>query len=491
MKLRPHLPRAQLHADLQRVEQLGDVVVGDRHPLRHTGGARGVDQVGEVIGGRRRQRGAGLGANTGILDIDHGQGAPVEPVGQRGGGDRGDRGRVGQHELQPRIGDRRVDRQVSRPGLEHRQHRHDRLSAARRQQRHTTPRARAMAGQQMRQPVSGSLQLAIGHRAALKAHRHRLGGARHLRGPHQRNRHRRGCGPGQHRPVTDLIEAGVLTGIEHIDRREPPGGIGGHRRQHLLQPLDQRLDAGRIKHLGVVFDTKTQLSPRPGDHRQRIVGGIAAGDIGDGQPVGARQRGGVDRIVLIHAKGVEQLFVTGDAVDLGKRQVLVLEGVVVGALQLAQQLGGGGCRRDGCPYRHRVNEQAHHRFRAGHLVWPTRDHRAEDDIVLAGQTAQQPREGAVQHDADRGVTRAGQLAYGLGELFGQPTRDHALPPCPQRAQRGHQGRGVKTGEQLPPGHVGGLQIPVSQPGNKPAMRDRRCQPLVVIAGKHLPQQDRE
>ena len=69
-----------------------------------------------------------------------------------------------------------------------------------------------------------------------------------------------------------------------------------------------------------------------------------AGDLGDGQLVGARQRGGVDRIVLVHEQGVEQLFVTGGAVDLGKRQVLVLEGVVVGALQLAEQIGGGGRR---------------------------------------------------------------------------------------------------------------------------------------------------
>ena len=52
--------RRQLQAGVQRVEQLGDVAVGDRHPLGHTGGARGVDDVGDVIGGRRRQSRAGL-----------------------------------------------------------------------------------------------------------------------------------------------------------------------------------------------------------------------------------------------------------------------------------------------------------------------------------------------------------------------------------------------------------------------------------------------
>ena len=98
------------------------------------------------------------------------------------------------------------------------------------------------------------------------------------------------------------------------------------------------------------------------------------------------------------------MVVAGDAVNFGKRQVLVLEGVVVGALQLVEQVGDGGCRRDGRPHRHRVDQQAHHRFRAGHLGGPPRDRGAEGDIMLAGQPAQQLRPGALQHDVDGGVT---------------------------------------------------------------------------------------
>ena len=58
----------------------------------------------------------------------------------------------------------------------------------------------------------------------------------------------------------------------------------------------------------------------------------------------AQQRAGVDRVVFVHENRVEQLFLTGDAVDLAERQVLVLKGVVVGALQLIEQIGGGGGR---------------------------------------------------------------------------------------------------------------------------------------------------
>ena len=61
-------------------------------------------------------------------------------------------------------------------------------------------------------------------------------------------------------------------------------------------------------------------------------------------PSSPDSRGGVDRVVLVDEQGVEQLVVAGDAVDLAERQVLVLEGVVVGALQLLEQVGGGGGR---------------------------------------------------------------------------------------------------------------------------------------------------
>ena len=48
----------------------------------------------------------------------------------------------------------------------------------------------------------------------------------------------------------------------------------------------------------------------------------------------AQQRARVDRVVLVDEKGVEQLVVACDAMNLAERQVLVLEGVVVDTLQL-------------------------------------------------------------------------------------------------------------------------------------------------------------
>ena len=174
-----------------------------------------------------------------------------------------------------------------------------------------------------------------------------------------------------------------------------------------------------------------------------------------------------------------------------KRQVLVLECVVVGVVQLVEQVGGGGCRGDGRPHRHRVDQQAHHRFRAGHVGWPARDRDAEGDIVVAGQPAQQLRAGALQHGIDGGVVRARQFAKGPRGLVRQPNRFNASPPQPQPARRADQGRGVKAGEHLAPRRVGGIKVPTGQPGNKFAIRRGRGQPLPVIAGNNFPQQDRQ
>ena len=104
---------------------------------------------------------------------------------------RGHRRGITEHELHPRRRQRRVDRHIRRPGLEHRQNRHDRLGRPGKQQRHTLTRPRPKSNQQVRQPIRRLIQLAVGPRTIPAADRHRLRGARHLRGKQHRNRHRR------------------------------------------------------------------------------------------------------------------------------------------------------------------------------------------------------------------------------------------------------------------------------------------------------------
>ena len=181
-----------------------------------------------------------------IPDIDDQQIAPIQPRAQLGGRDRGDRRGITQHELRPRRRHRRIDRHVRRPGLHHRQHRHDRLNRPRQQQRHPLPRSHPAAGQQVRQPVRGLIELPVRHRDALTSHRHPIGCASHLCGEHRRNRHRRAHRLlHQRRPITPPLQPGMLSLIKHIHRRQPPPRISGHRHQHPLQPPNQDLDGLR------------------------------------------------------------------------------------------------------------------------------------------------------------------------------------------------------------------------------------------------------
>ncbi|GAA4294957.1 hypothetical protein GCM10023161_45040 [Mycobacterium paraffinicum] len=196
----------------------------------------------------------------------------------------------------------------------------------------------------------------------------------------------------------------MLVGIEQLRRRQPSRRIGGHGHQHPLQPRAQRFDAGGVEDVGVEFDAQAQFVARHGLQCQRVVGGFAGGDVGDGQFADIQRRGGVDRVVLVDEQGVEELVVARDAVHLGKRQVLVFQRVVVVVPQLVEQVDGAGGRGDGRAHRDRVDQQADHRFRAGHVGRPAGHRGAEGDVMVAGQPHQQLRPRRLQHGIDGGVT---------------------------------------------------------------------------------------
>ncbi len=173
------------------------------------------------------------GSSTSMTSRSH----PSSRVGQPGGGDRGDRRGIGEHEPDPGRRQRRVDRQISRPGLEHRQHRHDRLSRPGKQQRHTRPGPTPWPANRCanRFAASSSSRYVIERPSKLSA---TASGVRATCAANNTGIDTGGwCGLGQHRPVTPPIQPGVLTLIEHIHRRQPPRRVGGHRHQHPLQPL--------------------------------------------------------------------------------------------------------------------------------------------------------------------------------------------------------------------------------------------------------------
>ena len=82
----------------------------------------------------------GLGGDGWIGGVDDPHPMPIQPRPQLGGRNRRDRDSVAEHEFETGIGYRRIDRQIRRPSLQHRQHRHDRLGRPGKQERHTLTR---------------------------------------------------------------------------------------------------------------------------------------------------------------------------------------------------------------------------------------------------------------------------------------------------------------------------------------------------------------
>ncbi|SHV89754.1 Uncharacterised protein [Mycobacteroides abscessus subsp. abscessus] len=128
----------------------------------------------------------------------------------------------------------------------------------------------------------------------------------------------------------------MLIGLQHVQRRKSLVRIGNHGDQHSLEPLEHCLDVVQTKLVGVVLDANPQLMSWQRHHRQRIVVVLASDELGDGQFLHAHERTGVNGVALVQEEGVEQLFMACDMVNLVESQMLMLDGLVVGTLQLSQ-----------------------------------------------------------------------------------------------------------------------------------------------------------
>ena len=160
----------------------------------------------------------------------------AQPIGQRGGGDRRDRRGITQHELIRADGTAGSIGTYAAPVFEHRQHRHDRLSRPRQQQRHPLSRTHPVAGQLVRQPVRRLVELPVRRRDALEGHRHRVRRTRTAcAAKGGRDRHRRAHRPGSTPPgyptrPTGRSSASPSTSTDDSRRLR----VGGHRHQHPL-----------------------------------------------------------------------------------------------------------------------------------------------------------------------------------------------------------------------------------------------------------------
>ena len=145
------------------------------HALGPAGGARGVDDVRQVL----RRQPAARRVRRRLRRPTPPRPRPARRTGTPGAAKRSAQRRlrqqhrrraVGQHVAQPLGRVRRVQRHVGAAGLEHRQQRHHHLQAALHADPHPRVRAHAQRAEVVRQPVGPRVQLRVGQRLVLEDH---------------------------------------------------------------------------------------------------------------------------------------------------------------------------------------------------------------------------------------------------------------------------------------------------------------------------------
>ncbi|SDX70032.1 hypothetical protein SAMN05421681_10751 [Lysobacter enzymogenes] len=219
---------------LHRLEEIPEAALADFYALGHAGGTGGVDHVGQLRAADLRQRRRGFGVVALVLGVGEQQrhAAAGERIGEgRRGQQQARRGVVqGQGDaLHRRF---RIQRQIGRAGLPHRQQRGRQHFVARQRDRDRVAGAHAARDQPVGQAGAGFVELAIAQSGVAGDHRHRIGRARGL----TLELRQRGAVLQRFVGGVPLVQQALAFFLaEHVDRAQ--GDVGAF--EHLLDQAHQ------------------------------------------------------------------------------------------------------------------------------------------------------------------------------------------------------------------------------------------------------------
>ncbi len=189
MEERPDIVGAEVELVLGDTQQAHDIAVLDHHALGPAGRAGGVDHVDRM---RRQQRlrtmrvcrvdGGHAGqACLGVRRVQH---QPRRAARQQPGdgrvGDHPHRLRIVDHEGQPILRVVRIERQVGRAGLEHREQRHHQVEPARQGDGDEVAGSGTLRDEVVRESVGAAVEFGVGQGLRLVHHGDGVGGVRGL-----------------------------------------------------------------------------------------------------------------------------------------------------------------------------------------------------------------------------------------------------------------------------------------------------------------------
>ncbi|SCE02903.1 hypothetical protein GA0115236_13314, partial [Streptomyces sp. IgraMP-1] len=339
--------------------------VGDGDALRRAGRPGGGHDVRRFVGrdGPRRGARARLGGVRhppgGVREAQH-----ADPGRQVGGGG------VGQQELGPgaaedllhplhRVG--RVQRDVGRARLQHRQHRHHHVRRAAQQQPHPGPGSGPAPAQRRRDPVRAGVQLAVGVGEGAAADGGRVRCRGHPQG--ERPGHRGVLGHRAQAAAPLAQHPGALDSGQQRQRRQVPlAGLLGEGGEGPQEALGEPLGGVGVEERRVVTDGQLVAAGGADGQGQRVVGGLDRVQLADRHPVTGRLARG-HRVVLDHQQAVEERGRTGQAGgDLVQRYMGVLVGPRLRRADPPQPRPDRLAGQGGDPHGHGVDEEAHRRL---------------------------------------------------------------------------------------------------------------------------------
>ena len=407
------------------VQQVRETTVGDGHTLGHSRGSRGVDHVRRV-GHADRCDAFAVAQHGSRLFCDHGDGLvrielkPLDGVGTfctpRRGGQAVHRRGVTQHVLDAFGRVAHVHRQVTRPGLGDRPQPHHEVDGAAHAQSDDLFRPDPPGDQKTRKGIRSLVQLAVGDRPGRRDR-----GIAFTRRCHrcvEEFRQRREAG-GSDTALTQQF--GTLVGIEDVDIADTHTGVGSNLSEHPDHHVQDRFGLLALHDAREVLRRQPQTRIGHGDQGQRVVRGVEDICVVDPHPVDVRscgQRSPVEWVGLVDHHGVEQRIDICLAQDLGEADRVMVEQLGLFLRNTFDQPAEVGGRFELDPHGQGVDEQAEHRFDAGHLRRPSRHRGPEDDVVAAGQ--------AGEHQRPSGLEDVVDGHPGFTDELGQPRRQRLV-----------------------------------------------------------------
>ena len=282
----------------------------------------------------------------------------------------------------------------------------------------------------------------------------------------------------------------MLVGIEQIDRRQRPCRVGGDRLHHPPESLDQRLDAGRVEHVGAKLHRpadpgrRTGLTPAFGQRKHQIhAGGVGVGRQRGDLHITQRQPGGGIAVrpgqVLpgqhhLHQRVMGQRSGRVEPIHQHlEGHVLMLVGGQGAPAHLGQQLGDTGITGHLDPQHQGVDEKPHQLIER--RVAPPGDREPHRHLRAGADLGQQHRQGGLHHHETGRVVRTSHPGNLLLQLR-RPVHRH-----PGAAVIGHRRIGPIGGQHQLLGHPGQGLLPVGQLRGDRAVAVRRDHPAAPAA----------